>query len=495
MLQKLKKTKLLLYICLAMFLLNSCTEEREYIENNNRDLKFEQKPFKDLILLKDFNNAYQRVKTEKQKNVASRSALEDEYNFTIKESEKVKIVEVDNKKFYNILIERDSTSASYFENLVFMVEKINNVDEISAYILKYGTPNGYMQFDYNADKDVTPLFERISQECYKVCVTQCHDLREGTIYAEPHAPGAGCNDQSLIVTNCYSTCDSTAGTQFGMGNTTTNGSLTGGDTQNTGSGSNGSTEIVTAPVTGGTLTDGEEKTPCNVLKKKTNDPIYKSKFLALNNPTNFGLPIETGFNEIKTAGVSTYPDAFPLPGGTSMNVHEDAINFTHVHNNKPTTDEDGVPFDEAVKMLSPGDIRVLINRCTYNASLAGGSPLDSFATMISNEGIFSLNIINPNFSTIEQGNFNEKFKKIEKYYLGEVREIIENNKSSTPAAILKRKEQMQIMMLKLIKEYGLENNIALYEAQVVSIGTTKVIKWSQKTINNSGVLGAIPCPQ
>ena len=248
MTKKIKNVKLLLYICLATFLLNSCTEEREFIENNSVDLKFEQKSFKDLVLLKDFNKAYQKVKMEKQKSIASRSALEDEYNFTIKESEKVKIVEVDNKKFYNILIERDSSSASYFENLVFMVEKINNEDEISAYILKYGTPNGYMQFDYNGDKKVTPLFERISMYCYKVCITQCHDLRPGTIYEDPHAPGATCNNQSLIVTNCYSTCDSQGGTQPGMGNTTTNGSLTGGTTQNTGSGSNGSTEIVTAPV-------------------------------------------------------------------------------------------------------------------------------------------------------------------------------------------------------------------------------------------------------
>ena len=473
-----------------MFLLNSCTEEREYIENNNRDLKFEQKPFKDLILLKDFNTAYQRVKTEKQKNVASRSALENEYNFTIKESEEVKIVEVDNKTFYNILIERDSASASYFENLVFMVEKIDNVDEISAYILKYGTPNGYMQFDYNADKDVTPLFERISQECYKVCVTQCHDLREGTIYAEPHAPGAGCNDQSLIVTNCYSTCDSTAGTQFGMGNTTTNGSLTGGDTQNTGSGSNGSTEIVTAPVYGGTLTDGE--TPCQKIFSITNKTEYKNKFNELNKPEKFALTHESGFAEVKVDGVVQYIDGTVVASTAttdSMLFPPNTYGYNHVHIND-TYDIDTGFQKYNIKIQSPKDLYSMIHPETINIAVSSGAtPYDVYNTMISKEGIMALTLIDPN---INYELFNQKYNSFKSDYYIFGKHIVENTLSAK-----NRKEKLQKMMLNFLKDLGLDSNVALFEATVkkVSIGGVEntIIQWSRITLDANGNRVVTPC--
>lgn len=169
-----KKMKLLLYICLAMILLNSCTEEKEYLENNNRDLKLSRKPFKELLSLKDFNLAYQKVKNEKQRSIASRSAIEDEYNFTIVEGKDVKIVEVDNKTFYNILIQRDSASAAYFENLLLMVEKNNNIDDISAYIVKYEVPDTSILINPSTiDKDITTLFGRVAQTCYTACTPIC----------------------------------------------------------------------------------------------------------------------------------------------------------------------------------------------------------------------------------------------------------------------------------------------------------------------------------
>lgn len=171
-----KKLKIL-KICLTLGIiiaLASCTEEKEYLENGKRDLKLSRKPFKELLSLKHFNSAYQKVKNEKQRSIALRSAIENEYNFTIVEGKDVKIVEVDNKTFYNILIQRDTASAVYFENLLLMVEKNNNIDDISAYIIKYEVPDTSILINPSSiDKEITTLFGRFLQTCYTACTPIC----------------------------------------------------------------------------------------------------------------------------------------------------------------------------------------------------------------------------------------------------------------------------------------------------------------------------------
>lgn len=252
MVKKIKNIKLLLSFCLAIFLLNSCTEEKEYLKNN-LELKVEEKSFEELLLLKDFNTAYQKVKTEKQKNLVSRSALEDEYNFTIVEDKDVKIMDVDGKTFYNILIQRDSVAANFFENLLIMVERNSGAEELSAYIIKYA-PQKYegtniYNFEENVDKDLTTLFGKITNECDEVCTTLCWDCIAGTEYAFPHPPSSDCDLPNFIFTTCSTLCTDYQGGSFGGSTTWTSGNL------NTGSGSSSSSEIITAPVYGGTLSE------------------------------------------------------------------------------------------------------------------------------------------------------------------------------------------------------------------------------------------------
>lgn len=273
-----KNTKLLLYICLAMFLLNSCTEEKEYLENNNRDLKFSRKPFKELLSFKDFNSAYQKVKSEKQRSIASRSAIEDEYNFTIVEGKDVKIVEVDNKTFYNILIERDAKSAAYFENLLLMVEKNNNIDDISAYIVKYEVPDTTILINPSTiDKDITTLFGRYTQTCYTACTPICTTPWGDGTGGEGHIMVSGCTFHHL---QCSEICINDPiidGSGLGSGGGGGADGAPPSDPSPPPSGAHGAApppELLIDPVFEEEVEE-EEKTPCEELKEllKPNDTI------------------------------------------------------------------------------------------------------------------------------------------------------------------------------------------------------------------------------
>ena len=95
MTQTTTKLKLFLYICLGMIVLNACTFEEEVIKQNGyqEKIKLESKKFSDLMQLPVFSNAYKRVihkKVTLSNDFAARTALEDQYGFTIVEGKDVK---------------------------------------------------------------------------------------------------------------------------------------------------------------------------------------------------------------------------------------------------------------------------------------------------------------------------------------------------------------------------------------------------------------------
>ena len=133
-----KKLKLLSYICLAMFLLNSCTQEKEFVnEHNHRDIDFKEKSFKEALSLPLFNDALQKVAKQKgalRSEDAARTALEDQYGFTIVTDAPIRIITDENGTVsYTILIEREVKEELKFENLMIKVED----EETTAAIFKY----------------------------------------------------------------------------------------------------------------------------------------------------------------------------------------------------------------------------------------------------------------------------------------------------------------------------------------------------------------------
>ena len=196
-----KKMPLILYLCL-FGLIFSCSPEQDILKSPQKNSRISQKPFKELLLLNSFNNAYEKVKTEKQKNLASRSALEDEYNFTVSEKHLVKIYEVDEKTYYNIFIKREAVDATYFENLLLINEKINGENVPTGYILKYKTPvkEAAVMIEQHEffETTSTPLFGRTIIYCHVVCYPICCELGGG--YTKPHV-----SNSSLCVTS-YNLC-------------------------------------------------------------------------------------------------------------------------------------------------------------------------------------------------------------------------------------------------------------------------------------------------
>ena len=122
-----------------MLILNACTFEEEIIKQNGyqEKIKLESKKFSELMQLPAFSNAYKRVINKKvtlSNDIAARTALEDQYGFTIVEDKDVKvIIDLDGSISYSMLIERAVKENLKFENLVIKVKN----EEVEAIILKY----------------------------------------------------------------------------------------------------------------------------------------------------------------------------------------------------------------------------------------------------------------------------------------------------------------------------------------------------------------------
>ena len=146
-----KKLKLVLHICLAMFLLNSCTQEKDFVnEHNHRDIDFKEKSFKETLSLPLFNDALKKVAKQKEalrSEDAARTALEDQYGFTIVTDAPIRIITDENGTVsYTILIEREVKEELVFENLMIKVEN----EETTAAIFKYNmTEKGTITDDNN----------------------------------------------------------------------------------------------------------------------------------------------------------------------------------------------------------------------------------------------------------------------------------------------------------------------------------------------------------
>ena len=132
-----KKLPVFLYICLAFFAY-SCSEENNFVkEQNHLKVKFEQKTFEEVLKIPIFNEAYRKIVKSKgvlNKSAEARTALEDEYGFTIVENSPVRItIDEYGSVFYTLLIEREVKEELIFENLMIQVKD----EETSAAIFKY----------------------------------------------------------------------------------------------------------------------------------------------------------------------------------------------------------------------------------------------------------------------------------------------------------------------------------------------------------------------
>ncbi len=491
-----KKMPLILYLCL-FGLIFSCSPEQDILKSPQKNSRISQKPFKELLLLNSFNNAYEKVKTEKQKNLASRSALEDEYNFSVSEKHPVKIYEVDEKTYYNIFIKREAVDSTYFENLLLINEKINGENVPTGYILKYKTPvkEAAVMIEQHEffETTSTPLFGRTIIYCHVVCYPICCELGGG--YTKPHV-----SNSSLCVTSynlCVEVCqdyDVGGGSDSESGSGSEGGSSDGGGGGGSSSGGdNGSTPPPPndcgacnppPPVILPVLPEDEDfgppvNNPCEELKKLTENLNIKNTYTEAPNGLNHKVNSykEFGFAFARTdIGDTTtpVPNSSKTPNKLNMGnfVGGNFFGASHTHPN--------IIYD-VFPMFPLDDIKYLFDVAVKFES--NGEPKDY--------SIFVLTL------TVPAGTYAIKIKDVTKFFAFINSPDFEEQKKNLEESFIKTGLENQEQLVKDLL-YVLEKNdvgIGLYKVKpdFSDWSELKLKPFDYSTLTNDNSINEIPC--
>jgi hypothetical protein len=342
----------------------------ENIRTSSPNFKRSQISFKEALLLKDFSKAYKKLNTEKERSIGSRTALEEEYNFTIVEGRDINLLEIDGKTYYNILIKRDIENLEYFENLLILVEGLESSEETSAFIIKYNiTSETIYSSTETIDKDLTVLYSRVAQLCYTTCTAICttEGTYEGTTYSSSHPMSS-----TPICTFNHLQCEDECVDDIGGGYTGTGSGIGQSGGGPTGSGSpnpdptnppneNGQTnnppplELILDPVVDEPTID-----PCIKMNLLKNDVVFKQKLGNLKTQANTAAsqPKEMSFvRTLKTNPTPTdnfnYAQFLGPPGANFVNssyVAQTLKGIDHCHN------ENGLPIFSLGDLKQGGEI-------------------------------------------------------------------------------------------------------------------------------------------
>lgn len=480
-----------------VFMLASCSEELfdEAIDSSNK-ATIKEIRFNELYQDSKFKNLIEKVSHTSN---AARTSFENQNGFTISDGF-VKVIETDSVISYTMLIERDIvTDTISFENLVIQENKFSTSEK--AYSIKYTptiiVPTGHNSFYYEGTEVLKNLaftgFNRADSNanvietnncCVNVVQVWCSQPNDGE--TNHHVARKGClasTQYYKVVSILSSDCEGDGSSSGSSGSNNTNPPQGPTGPGNTGGG-------ITSPVKPNQGFGGSNvfNTPCQTLTTATNTEEYKAKFNELNQPDKFTAPQESGFALVpNTTGGYYNQDLIPI-GTTSLKPPSNGINFTHVHNNQPTLYPNGITIDTGVKILSPADIQVLtddmLNNNTANGTFA---PSDTFAVMISNEGIFAITPV-VDYITI----LKEDYDKFDAEYYKRAKYIL-LDKRTTYNTAEKRKKALEKMMLQLIDETpGLKRKLQLFEGNASD--PTK-IKWTKKSLNSSNpnIVDQTPC--
>ena len=351
-----RKTNIFLYICLALFAY-SCSEENNFVkEQNHSKLKFEQKTFEEVLKIPIFNEAYRKIsksKTVFNKSAEARTALEDQYGFTIVENSPVRITtEEDGSIFYTLLIERDVKENLKFENLMIQVKD----DETAAAIFKYimsekGTKSQTGEYFFKdavssdfIDLNVEGKMFFSSNSDGDTCITTTQLMCNATWSGEPydHIANYNCwmHAAAYGLSSLYNTSSTVCYGDGGGGNSSSDGGSssnnTGGHGASDGSG-NGSLVITPIPCkTGNCIEDDLSHDPCSELKKMKNNSVIEADIQRLKGliPTAFkekGGSVELSTTDFTTISVAPSTPSMELESGIKWSRMPNRIGINHIH--------------------------------------------------------------------------------------------------------------------------------------------------------------------
>lgn len=315
-----QKLKLIMYLALAAVVF-SCAEERDFVKEQNHrpNVDFKEVSFKEALSIPIFKNAYQKVAKSKSDfggAEQARTALEEQFGFTIVESSPVRIItDQHGVIFYIMLVERVIKEELVFENLMIRVKDAETAAAIFKYLLsekgiKTETEEyffkevviseiidlnveGRMFFSTNSDGDT--------------CITTTQLMCNATWSGEPynHLASFNCfvHAANFGLSSLYETSSSECFPIGGGGNSSSNGSSSGSSNNTGGLGASVGTasdplEMLAIPCRTGNCIEADiiEK-PCTKLGKladtlfqniKPDIDFLKTKVIA-NTPVEWGV--------------------------------------------------------------------------------------------------------------------------------------------------------------------------------------------------------------
>lgn len=200
------------------------------------------------------------------------------------------------------------------------------------------------------------------------------------------------------------------------------------------------------------------------------------------NPNNFTLNYEKGFGDVIGMPNPVWMSPAPNKPSSALQPVQGLKNFTHIHPKKILINSNGDPYDGGVKIFSPSDLLILLERC-YFAN--GDTPEESYAIMLSEDIHYAMQLTAP-LTPSEFGSLTNKFAKFQQNYERYCTELVMIQDKD------ERNEAMQKMFLEEMSILGIGNKLSLFSGTITNTTTNPVCNWTKLTLNN-GIIVPEPC--
>ncbi|MDR6966490.1 hypothetical protein J2X31_000483 [Flavobacterium arsenatis] len=298
------------FIVFATVFLNSCQQDdstQEQLQQNKLNVKIEDKTLKELMNDQTFSTAFSKIPKQESNlpnNLASRTVMEQDYNFIISDDIPAKVITTESVISYTFHISRENDTvenSDSFENLIVLIDSLETA---KAYIIKYNLlsePIYVSQHDsytIDAETELTPINFNDTQA--RISYTSSDGCTVMTLmcpYDHPHPAGGGCLAEdrgdlywSADSSNCSGGGGGSSGSTGNPGSTPGNGNsnpgTSGGGNSNSGSGSGAGSPLVTTPV--------------GVIPKITSESIKCATLKALTKTDSLSANIKPLVDQLRT---------------------------------------------------------------------------------------------------------------------------------------------------------------------------------------------------
>lgn len=432
-----------------------------------------------------------RTQNDKTNEHLQRGVYDPENDFTI-ETDKVFVGKNEGGTYLTFAVNRESTSFEGIENLVLKSDNQGGyIPMLTKYDISAEEKNELLiggEISNLESKFSVEMLENVNfgqdltiagkYECSSFMVGFCENgiISHGGGYEDNETRCRGYKEK--FITACG---DSDGGGSMGGGSSGGSSSPSTPNTgnspgQSSGGGGNPGTgnynpngpsiPVITTPLPGEEV-EVQIVDPCVKLKEKASNLVFNNKVAQLKSPNVYALDHEKGFVETLSPykkSMYTNVEGTAMSNNISIPRSMNAIGIVHVHNNDYVNQQGTLV--NTIKILSPEDVLSLIN-FQNNAIAQGVSYSDAYVEMLSSEGHFVIRLLEPvdsNFFT------NLQFIKFNREYNNKAVKMIEDGNFNS--------ENLQKMLLGFLKEYGLENKVALYIAT-----NDAVTQWSRLTLN------------